>query len=259
MPKLVDHTGKTFGRLTAIERIAAYGKETRYRCSCECGGTTVTIGSHLTGGGTRSCGCLRRETSTEIGHANLVHGGYTADAGPGKRRATDALRSAKKRCYDKKNPRYPRYGGRGITVCREWLASANQFYADMGDPPKGHSLNRINNDGDYTKENCEWADHVTQANNKSNNIRIDFDGRVQTASEWARELGVRATVVRKRLRRGWTAEAALTGPSRCDESSLGFGAAAFGISYFTASLLGREIRGDRGWRQKLGTTQRPVA
>lgn len=255
MPKPVDHTGKTFGRLTAIERIACRGQETRYRCSCECGETIVTQGSHLTGGGTRSCGCLRKETSIEIGHDNRTHGGYAQDSSPGKRQAIAALHSAKKRCYSEKDPRYSRYGGRGISICEEWLADFNQFHLDMGDPPAGYSLNRIDNDGNYNKDNCEWADVVTQANNKRNNIRIEFDGRTQTASEWAREIGMRPAAVRKRIKRGWSAEAVLTRSNQRNSHRLDYDLTVFGMSRITADLLGSEVIRDPGWRTKTGLAQ----
>lgn len=104
-----------------------------------------------------------------------------------------------KRCYDPTVIRYPRYGGRGIKVCKRWRDSFLAFVEDMGEKPEGYSLDRINNDGDYKPSNCQWADRSTQANNKRNNRLITHDGITQTVAEWEKQTGIRSTRIRNRL------------------------------------------------------------
>lgn len=113
------------------------------------------------------------------------------------------------RCYDPKNHKYPRYGGRGIRVCDRWICF-RLFIEDMGERPKNMTLNRIDNDGDYCPENCEWATHKEQAQNRGNNKNLTFQGKTMCITQWARELGVTRESIRNRLLRGWSVEDALT-------------------------------------------------
>lgn len=106
-----------------------------------------------------------------------------------------------KRCYDESVIRYPSYGGRGITVCGRWRESFKAFLEDMGVKPEGLSLDRIDTDGNYTPENCRWADNKTQANNKTTNVLIELDGEVLSISRWAEKTGVPARIIGQRLRR----------------------------------------------------------
>jgi hypothetical protein len=96
---------------------------------------------------------------------------------------------------------YSSYGGRGITYCKEWEIFAN-FFADMGECPPGLTLERVNVDGNYEPSNCIWASLEHQANNRRNNIRIAYNGKIQTAAQWSRELGISSHVVRLRDRKG---------------------------------------------------------
>lgn len=111
-----------------------------------------------------------------------------------------AWRSMRSRCYNPKNPSYQHYGGRGIKVCRRW-ESYDNFYEDMGSVPNGMSLDRINTNKGYSPSNCRWATIETQLNNQRRNIRITKDGKTQTVSQWAKELGLRASTLFKRLER----------------------------------------------------------
>lgn len=95
------------------------------------------------------------------------------------------------RCQNPRAQSYHNYGGRGITVCDRWLESFENFYADMGDRPSNkHSLDRIDNDGPYSPENCRWATWEEQANNRRNNVWIEFQGERLSAAQWSRRLGV---------------------------------------------------------------------
>lgn len=106
---------------------------------------------------------------------------------------------------------YPDYGGRGIKVCGGW-SSFLSFLADMGEAPAGMTLNRIDNDGDYAPENCEWATPMQQANNRRSSTRVVFQGRTQTVMQWSREMGINRRTISARLRLGWPVERALTQP-----------------------------------------------
>ena len=100
------------------------------------------------------------------------------------------------------------YAGRGIAVCESWLKFEN-FYADMGEAPEGLSLDRIDNNGNYEPSNCRWATRSQQNNNKRNNVIIEWDGKRQTRSQWEKQLGMRPTTLRTRLKAGWPMERAM--------------------------------------------------
>lgn len=119
------------------------------------------------------------------------------------------------RCNNPKHKAYDRYGGRGISLCKKWL-NRKSFYADMGEPPPGHSLEKINNDKGYSKRNCSWATKLEQSNNKINNRFISFGGQTMTIAQWTRELGFNRNVILMRLRSGRTIKDALTLPLRGD-------------------------------------------
>lgn len=119
------------------------------------------------------------------------------------------------RCYDSNFPYYYRYGGRGITVCEQWRSSIENFYADMGPKPtRDHSLDRIDNDGNYSPENCRWATCKEQLRNTRANHLITYNGETLCITEWAEQLGMRPNALGLRIAKGWTIERALTQPVR---------------------------------------------
>lgn len=120
-------------------------------------------------------------------------------------------RCIKNRCLNSKSDQWKNYGGRGIEICDRWLKFEN-FLADMGEPPDGHSIERIDVNGNYEPGNCKWIPAKEQQYNKRNSVKLTFNGKTMTIAEWSRELGINEHVIRQRTERGWTAEAALTTP-----------------------------------------------
>ncbi len=162
MSALIDLIGQQFGDLTVIERAPNNSRgSARWRCQCECGKTTITCGKQLRAGQAHSCGCVSR---SELGPRRLKHGHARRIAGK-QSRAYHVWIGMKDRCLNVNNRAYSYYGGRGITVCDRWLMFEN-FHEDMGDPPVGLSLDRIDNEVGYWKANCRWATRLEQSRNR---------------------------------------------------------------------------------------------
>jgi len=186
-------TGMEFGRLKVIGYLGRIGANNCWECSCVCGAACMVSGGNLNSGHTQSCGCLHKElTSNSV----KTHG---------KAKTTEyhVWSRMKRRCLDEKNNRYPRYGGRGIIVCDRWLNSFENFLVDMGvRPSKSHSIDRINNDGNYEPSNCRWADDKTQANNTSRTIKLNISGVTKPITAWAEECNLDRSVIVARLANG---------------------------------------------------------
>ncbi|MEM9927268.1 MAG: hypothetical protein AAF915_26585 [Cyanobacteria bacterium P01_D01_bin.50] len=122
-----------------------------------------------------------------------------------------AWRNMKERCSSSWKPNFHRYGGRGIKVCKRWLESFDAFYQDMGKRPSPkHSIERIDNDGDYSPENCKWATPKEQCRNKSNNRYITYQDKTLTITEWSRKTGWSTATINNRIKRGLPLEQVLT-------------------------------------------------
>lgn len=206
----IDLTGKRFGRLIVLQKSATllYGKQVAWNCSCDCGNEKIAITSSLKSGGTKSCGCLGRETKPPI---RIKHGmsGYSG---------IKTWEGMMRRCFNPKDKDYCYYGGRGITVCDRWRDVRN-FAADMGEKPSGCSLDRIDYNKDYCPENCRWATAFQQAANKRSNLLIEHEGRVLHLTEWCRRLNMKVSTVKNRLNAGMDPSLALTMPSRRQSKS----------------------------------------
>lgn len=119
------------------------------------------------------------------------------------------------RCRDQKQKSYKNYGGRGISVCERWKTSFEAFFADMGPRPSAlHSIERKNNEGPYSPENCVWAIKITQQRNTRTNVFISYRGVTKCIAEWAPIVGLKQTTLAARLRHGWSTEKAMTEPLR---------------------------------------------
>lgn len=193
-----------FGRLKALEYVGlSIDRRDQWRCLCECGNSVVVKRKVLINGNTKSCGCLARDSVVARNKSYMTHGMSNT-------RTFFTWSSMKERCGNSSHKSFDRYGGRGISVCERWLESFENFYADMGEAPEGMSLDREKNDLGYSKENCRWATQEVQANNRENNVKIEFKGVIQTIAQWARSLGMSRQTLRHRIRNGWTIEDALT-------------------------------------------------
>jgi hypothetical protein len=119
--------------------------------------------------------------------------------------------SMHRRCHDSRDPNYCHYGGRGIRVCDRWN-DVRMFLVDMGHPPLGMSIGRVDNDGDYTPDNCRWETQEQQNENTRRNVYVTWQGRSQTIKAWARELNMDPRRISERLRRGWSVERTMQTP-----------------------------------------------
>lgn len=201
-----DLTDRRFGRLTAIGIVGTKPK-TMWECACDCGERVVKSAGHLTSGFVKSCGCLRRDVAKQnMRQVSTKHGLCSG----GTPRWYKIWRGMMDRCYNQNFHRFHRYGGRGITVATEWH-DPEVFLADMGEPPSGGTIERIDNDAGYSPQNCTWATKLEQNNNRSDTRKLTFAGKTLSAAAWAREIGLSKAAMYQRLKT-WPLEKALSTP-----------------------------------------------
>jgi hypothetical protein len=200
---LIDLTGKHFDRLFVVKRSKNAGRQPKWECLCSCGNTAIVHGSNLRHGYTKSCGCLHQEATKK---ANTTHG-------ESKSKTYVIWRNMINRCENYARPDFINYGGRGISVCQKWRSFVG-FVSDMGKAMPGMSIDRINTDGNYEPSNCRWATATQQARNKRNTRLVEFNGNRASLAEHCKSLGLNYRTIHQRLKRGWTANAALSTPIR---------------------------------------------
>lgn len=198
--KLNIKYGDRFHLLTVIKESFTRNRIRHFECLCDCGKTLYPRISALRNGTTKSCGCKR----------NRKHGGFrTPEHRSWRGLLGRCLGSAKAR--DSRN-----YRNRGISVCSRWQDKEmgfQNFLSDMGRKPSPiHSIDRIDNDGPYSPENCRWASPREQANNRRNNLYLVFRGKKAPIKEWSIDYGIPIGMLRDRIRRGWSLERSLKTP-----------------------------------------------
>ena len=201
-----DLAGKRFGQLTVVHLDPSYKNgKTKWICRCDCGAVRSVYTYNLKNGHTTSCGCesLRKRTAARTTHHKT------------KTRLYGIWSNMKARCTYPGDHAFPRYGGRGITVCEEWL-SFELFYewAVLNGYSDELTLDRKNNNLGYSPENCRWATAKQQANNTRKNRIIECEGVSHTLAEWAGITELKPMTIAYRLNAGWSIEAALTRPVR---------------------------------------------
>lgn len=205
MSKLVDLCGRRFGRLVVIEpaeRPENMQQNRRYwKCRCDCGREKIASTKVLNAGLTKSCGCLGRDILLD---RNSKHGMFGS-------RVYKVWGGMKSRCLNPHDPKYPIYGGRGISVCDEW----NEFipfyeWAISNGYSDSLTIDRIDVNGNYEPSNCRWATNKEQANNTRVNHFITVNGETHTASQWAEITGIKAGTILARIKRGWSHEEAIS-------------------------------------------------
>lgn len=200
-----DLAGKQFGNLTAIKKVGRKNHSNIWLCRCKCGNEVECYQHNLERGTSTSCGCLRSHYAKK---SRNCHGESTS-------RLYKEWSRMRTRCYNKNVKEYPRYGGRGITVCPEWdkywpfreWAHENGYAENL-------TLDRKDVNGNYEPSNCRWIPMSEQASNKRTNTFIEYGGKKQTAAKWARELGIGKDTITYRVRAGWTAEECLFGKEK---------------------------------------------
>lgn len=183
--KTLNLTGQRFGFLTVTEEGERLNNRRSWLCVCDCGATKLIVDTSLLRGVSRSCGHLRRDLLV----AKLTTHGLTNT--PGYTSWAEMMA----RCNNPESPSYKNYGSRGIKVCARW-SDVRAFMEDMGERPEGHSIERLDVNGEYTPENCIWATHKTQVRNRRVTTFVTYQGVTKPLAVWAEEFQVRLATLR---------------------------------------------------------------
>lgn len=194
--------GQKFNRLTVISQAESKNQRRYWNCLCECGNNTIVTTSKLKNGHTKSCGCIASEI---IIKRNTTHGLR-------KTRIYNIWYDIKRRCYNKKNKSYSNYGGRGISVCDEWLNDFMNFYnwAMENGYTDDLTIDRIDVNGNYEPSNCCWVTKAQQSLNRRSNVLFTYNGETMCISEWCKKLNLNPKKIRSRINNcGWSIEESL--------------------------------------------------
>ena len=189
-----DLTGQRFGRLTVLEFVPRTCKGSYWKCKCDCGAERVIGASGLISGQTKSCGCLKVEA------AKIIQSKFIKKHGKRGTRLYNIWFKIKQRCFNKNNPAFNDYGGRGIGVCEEWKNDFQSFYnwAMENGYNEGLSIDRIDNDGNYEPSNCRWTDNKTQCRNRRSNVIVEYKGKKMCLTEAAELSGISINTIYRR-------------------------------------------------------------
>lgn len=202
--------GQRFGRLVVVKEAGRTQSGVRLlECMCDCGKTKIIRYGNMINGHTKSCGCLHGET---LRKRNQTHGQT-------KTKGYKTWQEMKDRCQRESNRAFCNYGGRGITICSEWM-SFERFISDMGQPKPGQQIDRIDNSKGYFKENCRWVSPKQNSRNRRSSRNILYQGQTKTLAEWAESKGMKIGTLWARLNRGMDMESAMTTPLRIWDSQL---------------------------------------
>ena len=219
MKLFIDLTGKTFGKLTVqgVGPRKKTGNRTRmtWICQCSCGNTAIIIGDGLKHRGVRSCGCLKKDNLLQ---GRTIHGAANRGLCTPEYRSWNHM---KQRCQNRNAGGWHHYGGRGIAVCERWKYSFANFLEDMGPRPPGTSLDRIDNNGGYSKANCRWATIKTQLRNTRKNKIITTSAGSYCVAEWAERTGIPVKTLMERVNAKWSPEDCLYPKSKSKKSKNG--------------------------------------
>lgn len=193
--------GLKYKMLTVMEYSHKVGRKAYWKCICECGKEKTARGDCLKSGSVTSCGCLKKEQD----RINLKKRHKHLES---KTRLYYIWQHMLTRCRSEKDKSYDNYGGRGISVCEEW---SNDFYnfrkwALNNGYQEQLSIDRIDNYGNYSPENCRWITNIDQCNNRRKSIIINYNNKTQSIAEWCRELDLNYGTVFNRYKRGWSIE-----------------------------------------------------
>lgn len=200
--------GKTFNDLTVIETVHVSPKWL-WKCRCKCGSEKLYLPYKIIAGHTKSCGCAKKERCHEMTKKyRITHGGSGE-------RLHYIWNSMKQRCTNPNNKDYPLWGGRGITVCDEWLhdyAAFRKWAYDNG-YKKNLTIDRIDVNGNYTPDNCRWIEMERQSRNKRDNVYVEFRGERKLLIEFCEEFGFNYYTIYGRIyNHGWSVDEALSTP-----------------------------------------------
>lgn len=203
MSKIKDLTGQRFGKWTVL--CMSQTKPVKWKLKCDCGYKRIMRSVNLISGKSRQCSkcshCPGMESRRTHGHTSFKS----------VSREYWCWQAMKSRCLNNKNISYKNYGGRGIRVCERWINSFENFLADMGRKPSlKHSIERINNDGNYEPGNCRWATRAEQIANTRSAKRYSFNGLTMRLFEWADFHKLNRQVLYQRMYRKWSFERAIT-------------------------------------------------
>lgn len=200
MSRFIDITGERYNKLKVISFYDFKNARARWLCQCDCGKQKIVYSSDLRSHNVKSCGCLLHKKISKIKSDNST------------KRLHYIYYNIKQRCYNEKNPAYKYYGGKGITMCNEWLNDINTFCKWAIE--KGYSDNltieRIDVNGNYEPDNCKWITKTQQGYNKNNSVLYTINNQTKCLSEWCKIYDIDYHVVYKRLKRGNPIELALT-------------------------------------------------